>query len=207
MTQTVRGAMLLSTEERTRRASAGLRRKHPLRDIGDGPWKVLSYCDAQLHNSLRAARGQRVPGGERCICPQARALLAEHAARQAEVRKARRMGLPVSDLRKTPRPRRGHAARQEKMQTISAYFTNIADGAEMPDLTGAACRTPLALVLFDAAHEGRLIGEAKNVCYPCPVRTACLAWVTGAEKPAGAWGGVYGGLSVTDRKKRKEFTR
>lgn len=189
--------MLLTPEERQRRSAEALHRLHPMQAVGNGPWRVLSYCEAETHNSLKAAR--KAPN--RCICPRACDLLAAHSKRQAELKRAKRAGLAIP-----PSPASLRGKRKKKGSAAPAVCLSNVTEVVTPDLTGAACRTRLNMVFFDMALEGSFIGEAKAVCRGCPVRAKCAAWVTKAEAPAGAWGGVYGALSVTDRKRLKEFT-
>lgn len=187
--------MKLSAAERQRRAQEALHRLHPLRGIGDGPWLVLDYCEAEQHNSLKAAR--KAP--KRCVCPRACDLLAVHSKRQADLKRAKRAGLAIPP---SPVSMRG---KKKSNAAPALYLSNVIEAAA-PDLTGAACTSNLNRVFFDAALSGDFIADAKSVCRSCPVKAKCAAWVTKAESPAGAWGGVYGGLSVTDRKRMKEFT-
>jgi hypothetical protein len=206
-TKVLRGVMLLPPEERSRRAAAGRAAKYPLRLVGAikgaaGPWLVLDYCPATQHNTLNAARGIRVPGGVRCMCPRACALLdAFSKSAAAQKRVARRAEL-LASLKKpatrAPAPAPAKTPAPWPGSSISRYLRNVGRSGA-PELRGRRCATETAK--FDAALDGRHVSIAQAVCASCPVRPACAAWVLEAETPAGDWGGVYGGLSVADRRR------
>jgi hypothetical protein len=77
-------------------------------------------------------------------------------------------------------------------------------------MPAAACKTELGAKLADAAYEGRANAEInmKRLCGMCADKEVCAAWVLGrdgyaGERIPGEWGGVYGGMSVTDRKRER----
>lgn len=48
--------------------------------------------------------------------------------------------------------------------------------------------------------------QAKAVCAPCPVRSACLGWALTQESDATRYG-VFGGMSPTDRRRLTRLNR
>jgi hypothetical protein len=90
---------------------------------------------------------------------------------------------------------------------VAAYFHNIAGMKQMPDLRGGNCQDDAGRRAMDRAsassHDQEGVGAiaaAKSVCIGCPVKAACGGWALAEEKPAGAWGAVYGGMSVPERR-------
>lgn len=202
MTKMLRGVMLLPPEEIKRRSAAGRARKYPLRLIGAlkgaaGPWLVLDYCPATQHNTLNAARGVRVPGSVRCVCPRACDLLAAYAKASAARKRAEREQEARKHFPAPPKAEKPKMAAPPG-SSISRYLRNV-HGGSAPDLRNGRCAAETAK--FDAALDGRRVIEAQRVCFGCPVRLSCEAWVLESEQPAGDWGGVYGGLSVADRRR------
>jgi len=206
-TKILQGVMLLPPEERTRRSMEGRRAKNPLWLIGGGPWLVLDYCPATQHNTLKAARGTRVENRTRCVCPHACALLAAFSKTQAAQKRAARQAEMLAQLEAksaapppVPKPKPKPALLPGS--SVSRYLRNVSGTSGPPSLPGRRCAS--VPQLFDAALDGRRTGEARAVCMSCPVRELCAAWVLEDEKPAGDWGGVYGGLSVADRRRYAE---
>ena len=57
----------------------------------------------------------------------------------------------------------------------------------------AACRTVDPELFFPVGKAGPAllqIGQAKQVCAGCPVRTPCLQWALDSGQEAGVWGGT-----------------
>jgi WhiB family transcriptional regulator, redox-sensing transcriptional regulator len=57
----------------------------------------------------------------------------------------------------------------------------------------AACRDVDPELFFPAGNAGPAllqIGQAKQVCAGCPVRTQCLDWALDSGQEAGVWGGT-----------------
>jgi WhiB family redox-sensing transcriptional regulator len=57
----------------------------------------------------------------------------------------------------------------------------------------AACRGVDPELFFPVGNAGPAlpqIGQAKQVCAGCPVRTPCLDWVLDSGQEAGVWGGT-----------------
>ncbi len=185
MTRGVTGLMGLSREEVQRRAAIGRAAKHPLQFIGGGPWVVSNLCRATKHNTVSAARGQRIPGRARCMCPRALVLLEEYKANGA-LKAGKR--LPGSRRKSGPH------------LSVPIYMSNIV-GVGMPDLLGGLCQREAGQRLAAAAVDGRRVQEMKDLCTFCPVRQKCEEWVLADETPAGSWGGVYAGMSVADRRR------
>lgn len=165
--------------------------------IGFGPWKIEQDCLSMAgHNTINAARGVGATQ-LRCTCPRARKLLdkyqqderARRAARGGDVglrqRKAQRYGATLSD----------------RLPTLLA--TKIP--REGLDLGAGLCRDAVGQKRSDAAFGSErgvaagAIGSMKRLCAGCPVRDWCAATAVQGESKAGDWGGVYGGLSSTDR--------
>lgn len=147
---------------------------------GRGPWKVEPDCPAPYHNTTNAGRGR--PGGfPRCICPRALFLVAEFAERDNGERRRKRNGTEIN----------------------KAAITGL------PDMSQGACTTDeyrevaRAGQTEDANLGAKLAREnAVAVCaYRCPIIMRCRSYILTAEKPAGSWGGVWGGLEPDDRRR------
>lgn len=82
-----------------------------------------------------------------------------------------------------------------------------------PNFLGAACQQPWAAETVDRSfslHGGTVaIGNREEmrtkVCATCPLIRECATWVLAAERPAGSWGGVYGGMDVWNRTGRELY--
>lgn len=185
---------------------AAYRRRFPLADIGNGPWRVLADCPAPRHNTYAAARGwaRGNPDGVRCICPRALACVEEYnKKRRAETT----ANLPAG---MAPRSNGQHTltwATVDAQIHRAEYYRNITP-ATVPDLSRGACRTEWGLKVADKAAscttnaaevETAAVRRAKEMCLNCPVMVKCLEDVTRRETPAGRWGGVLGGLSAYER--------
>lgn len=153
---------------------------------GGGPWLISKFCEAKRHNTVSAATGKSYPKSDpKCICPHAVDLLAAWRA-DAPARRQMNNTLRLSERRPEP----------------------IASMKGYPDFTGAVCATPrgqiaaLGGMSVDPSVRGmNRRDRARALCDtgPCPVRDACRAWVLAQEKPAGSWGGVWGGLDPWNR--------
>lgn len=180
-------------------------RTYPLMEVGGGPWRVLETCPAPRHNTARAARG--AAGSPRCVCPVAEALHERYREQERINKAARKAGVPLAEARK----KRDVLASMK----VAAYLNNIVGGQTMPDLRGGNCQNPEGRAVMDRAlassQEQEGLGAraaAKALCVDCPVLQACGAWALAEEKPAGAWGAVYGGMTVQERRAMKgEITK
>jgi WhiB family transcriptional regulator, redox-sensing transcriptional regulator len=57
----------------------------------------------------------------------------------------------------------------------------------------AACRDADPELFFPIGNAGSALlqlDQAKQVCAPCAVRTACLEWALASGQQAGVWGGA-----------------
>lgn len=178
---------------------------------GGGPWHILAECPALLHNSVRSVTKGALQ--HRCVCPRGLALLelekrrrSEHrliyrevddaaAEEQLKRRRLKRMGI-------TPEKKTGPRWEPDKAVMRAQYFANTM-GALIPSMPAAACKTTFGIKLSDRAYSGEAgsEGEMKLLCGRCPERIACATWVLADERLPGEWGGVYGGMSVGDRRK------
>lgn len=153
-----------------------------------GPWRILPECPATGHNVLR--RVEKPADGIKCICPRALALKAANLVMKREERKTvkrtgRTMIMPVL------RP-----ISVKEMWRIPS-----------PDWTGAMCNTPAGRKASDRAYDAvsatkvseRIRAEMRAWCHICPIMQTCRAWALEMEKPAGSWGGVWGGLDPSER--------
>lgn len=161
---------------------------------GGGPWRILEDCGADTHNSTRAGLGRghgfatRLP----CTCPRALVLLAQYQARRLELREIERA--------QKRRPRQDNRAR---LQLPVPQLAEI----RSPNFIEGLCAKPGGMAYADkgmndqASHRGIAERqEAKNLCAACPMLQECKAWALGQEKPAGSWGGVWGGMDPWNRK-------
>ncbi len=159
---------------------------------GYGPWRILDECPAQSHNTLRAAeRGYASdPLRSRCICPRGLSLLAENSEAKKISRNA------YYQAKKTERAAGTH------VDARTPCIRYVKETASVPDMSGAACGTPEGVRLVDRLTRRstqRNFDAVRELCENCPIKLACRAWVLGAEKIPGSWGGVYGGLTPVDR--------
>lgn len=146
---------------------------------GGGPWRILENCPSRRHNTMNASRGKNNDG--RCICPRGVHLL-----------KASARGWEANRIRK-PRLRA-----QSKIVP-----------PDMPDLSTGACSTDeYRQIARDGQNDATYLGAvgardaARAVCLQhCPVQLQCRDYILAAERPAGSWGGVWGGLDVDERKR------
>lgn len=76
--------------------------------------------------------------------------------------------------------------------------------AQMPEsMADAQCKTAEGLVLIDLVIDSPENQKNRErmvaLCHECPAIRDCLTWVTKAERPAGAWYGIFAGLTPTQR--------
>ncbi len=209
-------------------ARAGLMRRNPMLMFGGGPWRLDPECPGYIHNTLRAARGKVTVEGsyypEKCICPQAQALMREYLDRQILRRRLIRSGEQLEDGRTMENRRamtgnvvmpRG-AGRTEALVQRSRVAASAVILADMPDLAGGRCTTGdpelqrvFANAIMSADDDGYAMRVAKQICAACPlaVRERCAKWVLEGEQSPGDWGGVYGGLSPLDRRNAQYGSR
>ncbi len=181
---------------------------------GGGPWLVLAGCPGMLHNTARAA--MIGPAEGRCICPRGLEL-----KRWAGMPRSRRMKDPMvaadatllARMRKerpdafTRQPRRYRVPTTAPGNPASLYMTNTKGGRQPSALERGYCRTPEGMTLVDDIWEAKASKATKEqrfkdqMCANCPLTAAraCLSWAMENESPAGAWEGVYGGLSPAER--------
>lgn len=152
-----------------------------------GPWRILPECPATGHNVFR--RVERPVDGIKCICPRAQALFNEYLEmKRQESREGRRKGRRsiMPTLRPIIEGNRGYAA---------------------PNWKHAACNTDVGRKLSDRAYDAvsstdfaeRQRLAMRILCSGCPIETVCRGWVLAEERPAGSWGGVWGGLDPAQR--------
>lgn len=166
-----------------------------LAGVGSGPWRILPECPGRTHNSLRSALGHAGPAGivkPKCICPHGQDVLEVERARRVVIEKARvrewshRANDPRTRLQ-PPMP--------EPVQRRS------------PNFAAGLCTTPKGQKAADAGMNDQASlngiasrGLAKAWCANCLMLQECRNWVTSEERPAGSWGGVWGGLDPWNRK-------
>ncbi len=162
---------------------------------GNGPWRILPECPALTHNTEQAATCG--PRDKRCICPRALDKAKERRERQAKL--ARQRGY-VDPMRAILPP-------GQRSGTTPLYLANTA-GA-MPSMPDAACKTPDGARWSDRAIEGseKAIAAMKVMCSSCRALELCRSSVLKLELFPGSWGGVYGGMSVQDRRRVSEIRR
>lgn len=165
--------------------------------IGSGPWKIEQDCPSLSgHNTINAARGVGATR-LRCTCPRARFLL-EKYLRDERLRRLTRGGR--EGLRQRKAQRYG-ATVSDRLPALLA--TKIP--REGLDLSAGLCRDAVGQKRSDAAFGSEsgvaagAIGSMKRLCAGCPVQQWCAATAVQGEIKAGEWGGVYGGLSSSDR--------
>ena len=161
-----------------------------------GPWRINELCPATGHNVL--TRVNRPLDGLRCICPHAQALYVEFLEKKRVRNK---------DYAKAKEAERGKYVRPHK--TIKVRPVKVKDNHlhAMPDYGGAACKNMYAVKKFDRAFDapytklGEVVKDhARLICNTkCAIRDQCRGWALQEEKPAGSWGGVWGGLDPRER--------
>ncbi len=180
---------------------AAWRAERPLYEIGNGPWVVLVDCPAPMHNSSSA-----LP--MKCVCPRARALKRDYQEAENERKRAKKARAARRLVTPPPPALAARLAKPGRRTDTPTYFANIL--GSFPSLPGAACANGFAYRLFDSAREqdsGVNLTAAKTVCETCPALAACRAAVLRLEEPAGDWGGVYGGLSMKERREVRSGVR
>ena len=173
---------------------------------GRGPWRILPECPARLHCTLSAARGRRGRAGSqnmaKCVCP--RALHLKDLDNQRNIARVQALrNAVVTETKKS-----GAGRPTGTTQVTPKYMANVKK-VTIPDLSRGLCRTPLGMAIMDAASETggnalhRKRAKAVEMCEGCPVKRECGDYVIAAEDPAGSWGHIYAGMTVTDRMKRR----
>lgn len=139
-------------------------------------------CPAPYHNSINAGRGRY--GQPKCTCAAGVAAYEDYKARSRGQRNPFRgpshqlappTDLPMIDMS------RGACVRPGNRE--------IAQAAQPPDGEQGACVPSGALA------------RAKQLCDTCPILNECADYILKAERPAGSWGGVWGGQSPVERRK------
>lgn len=159
---------------------------------GGGPWRIEPDCPARVHNSLRAALGwgSGRKTREKCICLRGQDLLAlERIQRNERKKKAR------------------DAVKWVKSEAKLEHLKPEETEATPPDFAGGLCTSPAGMKIADGGQNDQAsrlgIAEraaAKRLCDVCPLKPMCREWVLSQERPAGTWGGVWGGLDPWNRK-------
>jgi hypothetical protein len=154
-------------------------------------WPVSPYCEAATHNTLSASKWRRRKIG--CICEHSMKLAADARARTRANRAARLAEKGLVEVKSNIR------MSVASPQPISAT---------QPDFSQGLCTSPRGQETArggshdQASRAGiKARARAKNLCNagPCPIRDRCRTWVLTQEKPAGSWGGVWGGLDPWNR--------
>ncbi len=160
---------------------------------GLGPWRILADCPATGHNTYRAARDLK----PMCVCPRA-------AAIREEENEKRRQRYAL-DEKGRPRP-----PLIDRNNKLPGYFTNVAvPQRDWPDFRRGLCRTARGALIVDAylnrnasaPLKKRVTEDHQEMCLQCPLMIKCAEWIMKAEKTAGSWGGIYGGLTPLQREK------
>lgn len=187
--------------------------RHPLSKFGDGPWRILPECPAiSGHNTMQAARGRAGQNNRKtepsCICPRARQLHDEYR----NFENAKRRGEQPRSLRRERRAK-VKSDMAEQANRVPSYISNVKPRStgDIADLSRGRCHTEAdGAWQMDRVIEG-IDGAAQRarqeLCGRCPVREACLEMALAHEAPAGAWGGLYGGLLPGERRRAAEVRR
>jgi hypothetical protein len=167
----------------------------PQGPVTDERWPILADCPSPSHNTARAARGTAGSRRhERCVCPHAVELLAVYRAgeRSRYLSQGRFGSATKARLGRPMKPTIGH-------------------DVQHPDLSRGACVDDDGRRVMDNlrswGNQRGALAAARKLCVDCPVRRECLRWAQEAEKPAGSWGGMLGGLMPIERKKLAEAVR
>lgn len=179
---------------------------------GNGPWKIIDSCESHIHNTLWAARRTN---GTRCTCPHAVAITrarganekARKLSRKANTEPARQTDYNTA-YKAEYRAKRAEQLALEKdarERTESRSVVRRVREAPIPHFTGQEpCATVYGRRIFSAALDRpgteSHTQPAQELCAHCPLLAECRNWVMSAELEAGAWGGVYGGMAVKDRR-------
>jgi hypothetical protein len=156
--------------------------------LNNPDWVVLPHCPAPNHHSLNAARGRY--GRPQCICPE--------GLRKMRMRKEYERERVIARLEEKER-HPGISLWPLKPEPLTAVT--------VADFTGGLCTTAAGKKIADGgmnqeasqrAIDAR--GAAKAMCERCPLKLRCKEWVTTQEKPAGSWGGVWGGMDPWNRR-------
>jgi Transcription factor WhiB len=136
-----------------------------------------------IHNTQRGAT--EAAASLRCICPRGLFLAEQRRQYKAEYQQQVAAG----------------AARALKQERSNAsYLGNYRPGVPAPDLSKGLCGTPLGQ-LIGQEYGARTPRKHREMCAGCPVQIECLEWALAAEQPAGAWEGMYGGHTASERRK------
>jgi hypothetical protein len=154
---------------------------------GNGPWKIIDSCESHIHNTLWAARRTN---GTRCTCPHAVAITRARGANE-KYRAKRAEQLAIE--------------KDARERTESRSVVRRVREAPIPHFTGQEpCVTVYGRRIFSAALDrpgtDSHTEPAQALCARCPLLAECRNWVMSAELEPGAWGGVYGGMTVKDRR-------
>lgn len=200
----------LGPKDHARGASRKRWAAYPLQIVGGGPWRTVDNCKAERHNTLVAGRGRIPTGrrggdliGEKCVCPRALELV---EATNEKARKRRRGELPKVA------PQKPADARVKIGQPHGRYlpgYVSNSRGGTAASLDGQGlCRTPNGRDIADKVigatePRGHWLKLHRSMCELCPVQQRCLDWAIENEDPAGAWDGMYGGLTQRERSQQR----
>jgi len=163
---------------------------------------VLPHCRAPRHNTSRSAL--HGPAELRCVCPRALEYKRRHNNKVPSFEALQRALEP----KKTATGTKAKAMRVDAPgNPASAYMTNTLGGKQPEELERGACRSVLGMRMMDLLLDtaGRSLSRERQfkeeLCDKCPLSAfnACRAWVRRDELPAGAWGGIYAGMTQEER--------
>jgi hypothetical protein len=143
--------------------------------------------------------------------------LRERAAREGRVQTMKAEVMSLREYKTLPARRvkdaqRKRAERHAVPEIRSLIPTQVPDVMRRPDLSRGRCHTNMrGPAVFGAATDVGMSGRtaarqareaAKALCSGCPMLAACAAWAVREETPAGSWGGVIGGMDISERVRR-----
>ena len=174
----------------------------PMMYVGGGPWLISPDCEAQWHNTQRAAVGRaRNRPGVKCVCPRGTFLAAQTTAK-ANARKRRQSA-------ERAEARREAVTTEVKIPGLTALMLSTPPGH--PDLRSASCSSVMGRKLADAVTTKPLPQGAyaahRAMCGGCPVRRACAEWALRDEGYESSKEGMWGGMSTAERRKAREAAR
>lgn len=153
-------------------------------------WPISPDCPAQTHNTFKAATGYG--GVTKCSCPHSSELLEVRRKRKRE-RYHLTNSVNIADPTQQRRPK------SENSATL-ALRTHLVPPMDFPR---GACTTLAGLKVMDGyqatPNTRPAIDAARALCKGCSSLAACADWVRRAERPAGAWQGMIGGMTRIER--------
>lgn len=183
------------------------------RAMGGGPYRIDDACESLWHNTVTAAtRGRRAGKGSdvrvislvKCTCPRALILRAQYYyTKNARAVLGRQVDSP---LRRMLIRRRG-------MVSVSAWGSLLSEALRQreqggrpvrPDYWRGVCRTDAGVIIMDrqaSGEQGSALALARSLCDSCPIEQECGLYALLGEPKPGAWGGMYGGMSIKQRER------